>query len=200
MFAAFMAAKPLIKFGVPALIIVLLFGAYKVWEYKQEQEGYKRAEAVQQAGLTVQTQEAMVQKGVQEQNSQEKIEGLTSINQQLVDQLNAMQKRIDDYEKQVKQIPIDAVAVRMVDDMARVLNSSPTSKRAAATDGATEEPVVATSTETRCTVGDLLERNKFLTELLAMKDAAHMQLSAWAIDKYEHEVEFYNSAQGEVSP
>lgn len=195
--AAWKAASPLIKIGSIAGAAVIVVGLYVGWREYQQHLGGEEVRAEHQAELTKQSYDATQEYVRQDDLKQRHVDELIYLNQSLETKLAAAQKELEQYEHK-KACPIDADALRIVNDLARVLNTAAPDERVSASgEAAGESSVEAQATVTVTDTAALVRRIAELTEREAITDAAHQKLSEWAIESYESSRRFYLARDAE---
>lgn len=189
--AAWKAASPLIKLGSIVGAVALVVGLYVGWREYQQYLGREEIRAEQQAELTKQSYDATQEAVRQSDIRQHHVEELIQVTADLQEQLVRAQQEIDRYAKK-KVCPLDADAVRIVNDLARVLNdAAPDERVSAAGEAAGELAVEAQAPIAVTDTAALVQRIKELTERESVTDAKHQQLSAYVLDQYEQAQRFY---------
>lgn len=189
LWAAFRAAQPLIKVGIIGGILAALIIAFYGYRGYQRYLGAKAERDKQQIELTHQAQEATQQTILQGNIKQRAMDQLVQDNQILSDKLNQAYREIDRYEKSKQATAINADAVRIVNEFARVLNDA-THERMPASSQATGEPALETEGPPTDVAG--LKRIGELTDRLGDCEVKHRGLSEWALANYQAELDFYS--------
>ena len=189
--AAWKAISPLIRYGVIAGVIAALIAGWFGYQQYLLYKGRQQQLAKQNMQLRQQAQESTEEFQRQADIRQRNTEAMGTTIATLQEELVRARREIDDYAKK-KVCPLDGDAVRIVNDLARVLNEPAAAQRVSASGEATGEPAV--ETQTAVTAPDttaLVQRIADLTEREALTDAAHKQLSQYVLEKYEQEIKFY---------
>lgn len=197
MIPAWILAKPALKFGIPVAIVVVLYLGKWAYDEYQQSVGFSEAELAHEQDLRKQTQEALIQTSKESDIKARNVEEMIAINQDLEQRLVQVKKERDDYEKLAKGKPLDALAVRIVNEFDRVLNQAPTPKERIADAGeAPGEPSPAP--QTCATTTDLVRRNTELAEWGKVTWDRHVKLWEYELELYEARMAFYNREQAEA--
>lgn len=197
MLPAIMALRPAIKYGILAGIVALVIGGYFGWKEYQQYIGREEVRAEQQAELTKQQHQATEEAVRQSDIRQQHVEELIQVNASLQARLEQSKKEIDRYAKK-KVCPLDDDAVRIVNDLARVLDDTTADERVSTSGEAAGEPPVETQATVAVTdTAALIQRIAELTERESMTDAAHRKLSEYVIAQYEQALRFYMGQRAE---
>lgn len=193
--AAWKALSPLIRYGSMAGFVALVIGGYFGWRAYQQHLGKEKQDAIYQAELTKQSIAANQQTVRQSDIGQQTVSDLIAINHDLRAKLDAVQQELADHANATTKqaCPIDPDAVRIVNDLARVLNESTSDQRVpAAGEAPRRAPVEAEASVTATPDAVyLLERIRLLTEREAVTDAAHRKLSDYVLEQYRSDYEYY---------
>lgn len=193
--AAYKGLSPLVKYGAIAALVGVLWLSWLGYKEYLRYQGRQQAKAEEEVRLRVQQQEStrqyIEQIGIQRKHITElEVKGKSQD-----DRLSAAQKVIDEYKKSKTPI-VDARAVRIVDDLARVRDPSPTERSGPTSGTTTGTSIQKEATTCPVDVGVLLQRVKDYAGLLADAEDGHEALSNYVVDKYKAELEFYNNGQG----
>lgn len=188
MIPAFLAA-PAAKWGLMAGGTVLLIGVYFGWAEYQQYKGRQEEQERQQAELYQQAQESLQEQARQASLLQKKVEEVTKEKEALQHELSTARQEITRYAKYNQVRLIDADAVRIVNEFARVLNEQTADQRMPDASGAAPEPPV--EAQAPATTLDAFERLDELTTRLGECETTHRGLSEWVLDKYHADLAFY---------
>lgn len=188
MIPAFLAA-PAAKWGLMAGGVVLLIGVYFGWAEYQQYKGREEEQERQRAELFQQAQASLQEQARQASLLQKKVEEVTKEKDALQNQLVTARQEITRYAKYNQVRRIDADAVRIVNEFARVLNEQTADQRVSDAGGASPEPPV--EAQAPATTLDAFERLDVLSTRLGECETTHRGLSEWVIDKYNADMAFY---------
>lgn len=201
MLAAWKGLSPLIRYGSIAGLVALLIGGYFGWREYQRHLGKEKMEAIYETELRKQSQNATQEYVRQIDIKDRHVKELLSLNDDLRTQLDAIKQEIINHANATKRqaCPVDADAVRIVNDLARVLNDNASHQRMPAASEATGEPAVEAEPPVTATEDAvyLLERIRLLTDRLAVTDAGYHKLSDYVVEQYEQAWHYY---AGQVPP
>lgn len=195
--AAWKAASPLIKYGVLAGLILALWGWYVAQREYHQYQGRLEAAATQERELRLQAQAASEEAVRERQRALGAVSELIAAKTQLGEKLEAIRKERARHAKQTPATcPVDAAAVRMVNDLGGVLNDlSAPQERLPHADASAGGTALETEAAVAATQDALLERIAELTKRNAVTEEEHKQLSKYVIEKYEADVKFYLGQQ-----
>lgn len=195
--AAWKAISPLIRYGVIAGVIASLIAGWFGYQQYLLYKGRQQQLAKQNMQLRQQAQESTEEFQRQADIRQRNTEAMGATIATLQEELVRARQEIDHYAKK-KVCPLDSDAVRIVNDLARVLNEPAAAQRVSAAGEATgESPVEAQAPVTAPDTAALIQRIADLTEREALTDAAHKHLSQYVLEKYEQEIKFYYGESGQ---
>lgn len=196
MIPAFLLAKPLwVKIVVPLGLLLTIYGLYWGWREYQQSVGRREVKLAQAIELQQQAREATAQLAREKAISDRKVNELIINNETLETKYAKVQKEIDRYAKRDSP-PLDLSAIRIVNELAGVLNAPPTSERVPDADEAVGGAVVE---ETTCAnTADLLQRIKDLTRRWELVDERHRLLSEDILEKYESQMQLYQGLPTEA--
>lgn len=195
---AFKALNLTAKILIPIGIIVALYGAKWTYDKYQQDVGFSKSEFDHERDLRQQTQEALVQTSHENTIKGRKVEELIQEKSDLEDRLESVKKERDRYEKLAKsKKPLDADAVRIVNEFDRVLNQAPApQERVADAGGAAEESRAAP--QTCATTADLVRRNTELAEREKITWDRHVKLWEYEMEIYAARMAFFNRQKAEA--
>ena len=194
--AAWKAISPLIRYGVIAGVIAALIAAWFGYQQYLLYKGRQQQLAKQNVQLRQQAQESTEEFQRQADIRQRNTEAMGATIATLQEELVRARQEIDHYAKK-KVCPLDSDAVRIVNDLARVLNEPAAQRVSTSGETTGESAVEAQAPITASDTAALIQRIADLTEREALTDAAHKHLSQYVLEKYEQEIKFYYGESGQ---